>query len=209
MLEVIPIEHRAAEVNLDRYNLPATKTLGVLWLASSDVFSFRAADLPIMTPLPKRTIQSEVATIFGPLGFLSPFIDRVKIILQELWSKGLRWDDAIDAHGYSRITTWLVELELLQTITIPRGLQHSLHVKSVMILTFVNASNDAYGAVSYFRVVHDDESVKVTIIASKTQVSPFTPTSTPRVKQLAAVLGLRLTVSMIRSLGMLSWEVRF
>ena len=86
VLEVIPTEHRAAEVDLDRYSLPATKTLSMLWLASSDVFSLRITDRPIMTPLTKRTILSKVATIFDPLEFLSPLIVRVKIILQELWS---------------------------------------------------------------------------------------------------------------------------
>ena len=119
----------------------------------------------------------------------------------------LSWNDTINADVYSTIATWMVELELPQSITIPRGLQDSLHVKSVMILTFVDASNDAYGAVNYF--IHDEESVKVTIIASKTRVSPLTPASTPRLEQLAAVLGLRLTVSITRSLGMSLSEVRF
>ena len=78
-----------------------------------------------------------------------------------------------------------------------------------MILTFIDASNDAYGAVSYFRIVFDDENAKVTIIVSKMRVSPFTPTSTPRLELLAAVLGLHLTVSITRSLGMSLSEVRF
>ncbi len=94
-----------------------------------------------------------MATIFDPLGFLSPFIVRAKIILQELWSKGLSWDDEIDAEIYSRITTWFVELEFIPNITVPRCLQDSCNAKSVMILTFVDASNDAYGAVSYLRIV--------------------------------------------------------
>ena len=66
-----------------------------------------------MTILTKKTILSKVVTIFEPLGFFSPFIVRVKIILQELWSKGLSWDDAINADVYSRISNWLVELEFL------------------------------------------------------------------------------------------------
>jgi hypothetical protein len=209
VLKVIPKEHRAAEVDLDRHSLPATKTLGLLWLASFDLFSFRVTDQSITTRLTKRTILSKVATIFDPLGFLSPFIIRAKIILQELWSKGLSWDDEIDAEIYSRITTWFVELEFIPNITVPRCLQDSCNAKSVMILTFVDASNDAYGAVSYLRIVRDDESVRVTIIASKTRVTPLAPTSTPRLELLAAVLGLRLATSITTSLGMPLSNVRF
>jgi hypothetical protein len=195
MLEVIPREHRAAEVDLDRHSLPATKTLGLLWLASSDQFSFGVT----------------VATIFDPLGFLSPFIVRAKIILQELWSRGLNWDDVIDAEVYSRITAWLVEVDLIQTISVPRclQLQDSCNVKSVMIPTFVDASNDAYGAVSYLRIVRDDKSVKVTIIASKTRVAALAPRSTPRLELLAAVFGLRVTMSITTALGMSLSTVRF
>ena len=205
MLKVIPKEYRASEVDLDRHCLCDV----MLWLASFDHFSFRVSDLSITTQITKRTMLSKVATIFDPLGFLSPFIVRAKIMLQELWSKGLSWDDVIDADVHRRITAWFVELELIQTITVPRCLQDSCGVKSVMILTFVDASNDAYGAVSYFRIVRGDGSVKVTIIASKTRVSPLAPTSTPRLELLAAVLGLRLTASITTSLDMSLSEVRF
>ena len=209
MLKVILKEYRASEVDLDRHCLPATKTLGLLWLASFDHFSFRVSDLSIATQITKRTMLSKVATIFDPLGFLSPFIVRAKIMLQELWSKGLSWDDVIDADVHRRITAWFVELKLIQTITVPRCLQDSCDVKSVMILTFVDASNDAYGAVSYLRIVRDDGSVKVTIIASKMRVSPLAPTSTPRLELLAVVLGLRLTAFITTSLDMSLSEVRF
>lgn len=80
VLEAIPDELRAAEIDLDRHSLPATKILGLLWLAS-----FQTKDRQITTPLTKRTILSKVATIFDPLGFLFLF---AKTILQELWSKG-------------------------------------------------------------------------------------------------------------------------
>ena len=39
VLEKIPEEDKAAEVDLDKENLPSMKTLGVLWLAKKDVFT--------------------------------------------------------------------------------------------------------------------------------------------------------------------------
>ena len=41
------------------------------------------------------------------------------------------------------------ELEALQEISVPRCLQESKRLKSVSVQTFVDASSEAYGAVSY------------------------------------------------------------
>ena len=144
-----------------------------------------------------------------PFGLLSPFIVRAKILLQELWSKGLNWDDSIDADIYGRVKIWFEEIEVIQTITVPRCLQSSSNVKSTMIVTFVDPAKDAYGAVSYFRTDHNDRKVNVIIIASKTRESPLASTSTPRLELLAAVLGLCLTNSIAAALGMLVSQTRF
>ena len=40
VIEDIPVADRASEIDLDNSVLPTTKTLGVLWRATDDVFSF-------------------------------------------------------------------------------------------------------------------------------------------------------------------------
>ncbi|GBM22159.1 hypothetical protein AVEN_190817-1 [Araneus ventricosus] len=42
----------------------------------------------------KRELLSAIASIFDPLGILSPTI-RLKIILQVLWKDNVSWDDPI------------------------------------------------------------------------------------------------------------------
>lgn len=64
--------------------------------------------------------------------------------------------------------------------------------------TFVDASQDAYGAVIYSRVVYESGSVSTRLVAAKSKVAPLTTTSIPRLELLAAVLGLRLTESTSR-----------
>ena len=40
----------------------------------------------------KRAILEIVASIFDPLGFVSPFVLTAEIFLQELWRMKLDWD---------------------------------------------------------------------------------------------------------------------
>ena len=67
---------------------------------------------------------------------------------------------------------------------VERALQNSSDVKSVTIHTFVDASKDAYGAVSYLRSEHLDGCINVNIIASKTRVVPLTTVNIPRLELL-------------------------
>ena len=105
-----------------------------------------------------------------PFGLLSPFIVRAKILLQELWSKGLNWDDSIDADIYSRVKIWFEEIEVIQTITVPRCLQSSSDVKSTMIVTFVDASKDTKVQVGNSTMVRPITKLAPVEIESKTKV---------------------------------------
>ena len=208
MLTMIPQELRAYEINL-KDSLPAAKTLGVLWRAQQDVLTFQAKKLPEEDKLTKRIILSKVAGVFAPLGLAGPFVVCAKILLQEMWTKGLNWDEPIDHQLSSRAKKWFSELEALQEISVPRCLQESRREKSVSVQTFVDASSEAYGEVSYLRSEYSQGSYVVRIIASKTRVCPLTPMSTPRLELMAAVLGLRLTLSIHAALDISIGHARF
>ena len=59
--------------------------------------------------------------------------------------------------------------------------------------TFVDASENAYGAVTYARYTYQDESVSTNIVAAKTRVAPSKALSIPRLELMAAVIGVRLS----------------
>ena len=119
VLEKIPCEKRAAEIDLERGSIPSIKTLGVLWSAKEDVFSFQV-EMASRAQLTKRSILRRVSKVFDPLGFVSPFVLRAKILLQELWTQGIGWDDPIAAETHRHAENWLNELEDLQTVKIAR-----------------------------------------------------------------------------------------
>ena len=61
--------------------------------------------------------------------------------------------------------------------------------------TFSDASEEAYGAVSYVRYQYSSGAVSVHLVASKACVAPLSATSIPRLELMGAVLGLRLTMT--------------
>ena len=106
VLQKISSEKRAAKVDLAKENIPTIKTLGVLWLAEDDVFSFQVEEV-LQPQFTKRFLLSRVSKVFDPLGFVSLFVVCAKILLQELWSQGIGWDDPIENDVYRQAKSWL------------------------------------------------------------------------------------------------------
>ena len=67
--------------------------------------------------------------------------------------------------------------------------------------TFVDTSQDAYGAVVYSRATYKSGAVSVRFVAAKSRVAPLAATSIPRRELMAAVLGLRMAGSVSRVLN--------
>ena len=86
-------------MDLDKGNLPSMKTLGVLWLAKEDVFTYRVNPPDEKFQLTKRNFLRKIAMLFDPMGFLAQYVIRAKILLQEMWTSGLDWDDPLDYPG--------------------------------------------------------------------------------------------------------------
>ena len=192
VLNEIPPVDRASEIDLKEGFLPSIKTLGVLWQAAEDVFTFKVRPPDDYFSFTKRNFLSKVATLFDPLGFLAPFIVRAKVLLQDLWTAGLDWDDPFGEPLVCRSRKWFEELTELHQIQVPRCLQ--LHTKeatiSTSLQTFVDASQDAYGAVVYRRTVYENGLSSSVFAAAKTRVAPLSAMSVPRLELMGAVLGL-------------------
>ncbi|XP_055910847.1 uncharacterized protein LOC129945212 [Eupeodes corollae] len=87
------------------------KVLGMFWQPSSDCFLYRLAeddDLKEMVlssnAITKRRILRAIMRVFDPLGLISIYIIRGRIILQEVWREGFDWDEPISSELQ---TKWL------------------------------------------------------------------------------------------------------
>ena len=54
----------------------------------------------------KVNFLSKIETLFDPLGFIAPFTIRAKVLLQEMWTSGIDWDDSINDILVNKSREW-------------------------------------------------------------------------------------------------------
>ena len=209
VVSATPEEDRATQLSLNDSKDPVVKTLGLSWESKEDVLSVSAADGPPDTLMTKRNVLKKIAAVFDPLGFVSPFVVVAKILLQELWTRGYDWDDVILDEIGDKILRWFQQLGSLASLRVPRCLRQSKKVLTKKIITFVDASIQAYGAVVYLLCEYEDQTTSSRMITSKSKVAPLKPVTVPRLELMGAILGLRLTQNISRVLEIPMQSVMF
>ena len=96
VLQCIPSSDCATEVDLDHGELPPVKTLGVVWCPTEDELKFHVNQLPEKNKHTQRGFLKTIAALCDPLGLLSPYTLRAKVLLQEMWACGVDWDKHVN-----------------------------------------------------------------------------------------------------------------
>ena len=107
----------------DEAMIPAQETvatLGLRWISSEDVFCFRVSHINLSEKITKRSMLSEIARLYDPIGWLSPVVIQAKIHLQNLWMQGIGWDDPVPQKLRLAWSDFKEQLGQLETIKIPR-----------------------------------------------------------------------------------------
>ncbi|XP_071488838.1 uncharacterized protein [Diadema antillarum] len=173
--ESLPESERASEVkhsNLD-FAEPMERTLGIMWNITADVFFFQITLKD--RPTTRRGILSTVASLYDPLGLVSPVILNGKRILQEMCRRGVGWDDILPDNLKPAWEQWCRELPLLQELKIPRC-HHPMNFGkpvNVQLHHFSDASMLGYGQCLYVRLVNQEGRVHCTLIFAKSRVAPI------------------------------------
>ncbi|XP_067649100.1 uncharacterized protein [Haliotis asinina] len=208
VLECIPVADRLSEINIQMSELPSVKALGLLWNAENDKFQFCYKVTNGHFNVSKRAFLREIAKIFDPLGLLAPFTIRAKIILQQVWLSGVGWDDKMSPDLEEKVLQWYMELADLKSLRFPRWIEFSsemIEFSSEIAIpclhVFVDASQDAFGAVIYLVSGHGERIVSQ-LVASKSHVAPIKAVSVPRLELMAAVLGVKLLLIVAKGLEM-------
>ncbi|XP_036347310.1 uncharacterized protein LOC118756663, partial [Rhagoletis pomonella] len=138
-------------------------------------------------------LRGDAAEIQGPKEWGSAAkILGLKILLQDIWRSDIGWDEPLSIDLYEKWCHWKSNIEVIKTAKIPRCNSEFLqHAKEVQLHMFVDAGENAYSAVCYFRVEHTN-GISVALVAAKSKVSPLKPLSIPRLELQAALVGVRL-----------------
>ena len=169
------------------------------WKSSSKELSERINECERVNEV--TTVLKLVAKIFDPLGLLSAFTIKLKMMFQSLCKDKTDWDKELRGEMRVLYDALVNELTQLSGVSVPRcyfsrrskAREHQLH-------GFSDASEKAYAAVVYLRTKYDDEHVDVNLVASKTRVAPIKQQTIPRLELLGATILARLVESISSSL---------
>ncbi|XP_076660848.1 uncharacterized protein LOC143364322 [Halictus rubicundus] len=168
------------------------KALGIRWNPTSDEFSFVAVNFEeLVKAMTKRTVLSNIARLFDPLGWLAPITVTAKILMQDLWIVKCDWDETLPIDLRERWLQYCSSLSELSKLTINRWLGASLN-SHAQIHGFSDASSRAFAAVVYIRMIDGNNRVHVSLLTAKCKVSPVKTVSIPNLELCGAVLLVKL-----------------
>ncbi|KAL0839170.1 hypothetical protein ABMA28_017138 [Loxostege sticticalis] len=206
VLRELPLESRAtAPKQLGTSADQHGRTLGLIWDAESDELSFNTVLVRVpqevktleRTPT-KREALSAVMSIFDPLGLLSYYTIRAKIIIQRVWRLQTNWDEELPDELANEFRTWLSGVESLRSLRLSRLYAHTGGVTRKQLHVFCDASECAYATAIYWLVEYEDGSKRVILTAAKARVAPIRAQTIPRLELQACLIGARLATTIIR-----------
>jgi hypothetical protein len=182
--------------------------LGMAWDTADDTFLFNLEELieyAKSLPVTKRSLLRWSSKIFDPLGFLSPFTIRLKILFQMMCMNKIDWDGELQGDLRKQWDTLISELKYVREVRVSRCYFLMNFSRLItQIHGFSDASERAIGAVVYTRTVYETGRIDTKLLASKTRVAPVKSQTIPRLELIGATLLARLVNSVVSAL---EWNV--
>ena len=169
------------------------RALGIHWSLDEDTIMFKAKDKKNMDrkTWTQRKFLSFVSSFYNPLGIITPFLIRAKILQQELWKHGREWDKAISGDNGKAIKDWVEETELLGTVGVNRLVGGTRLGDTTELHVFCDASLEALAAIPYIKTT-SNQGTTIRFLMGKTRVAPLPQTTIPRLELKAALYAARL-----------------
>ena len=123
------------------------------------------------TAYTRRTVLSAISQIFDPLGFINPVTVCAKLMMQELWTLNLGWDDAISKDPEAAWVQYRQQMGDLNKIAI-KGYVLQPQAELIELHVFCDASEKAYGACVYLTSAKNGNRV-TNLLCAKSRVAPL------------------------------------
>jgi len=178
------------------------QVLGMIWDPTNDTLRVNTEHVrQDIEHLTKRELLSIAQKIFDPIGLSAPFTLTAKIMLQETWVLGCKWDDELPEPMNKDFKKWYKQLHLLSQLQLPRWLNLSKNADEVSLHVFCDASKKAYATCIFVRTV-TDTGVTVQLVNARSRVAPIKGLSIPRLELLACLIGARLSATILKDMSL-------
>ncbi|XP_055690674.1 uncharacterized protein LOC129795249 [Lutzomyia longipalpis] len=177
------------------------KALGITWNPKNDVFNFAA---PKMSdgPVTKKTLVSDVAKLFDPLGLIGPVITDAKILMQEVTRRKLDWEEELPMDLLEKWQTFKSRLKDVESISVPRWISPMEAPKIQQLHGFCDSSKLAHGAAIYLVSINTETNeITSKLMTSKSRVNPIDPITIPRSELCGAALCAKLMAKVSKESG--------
>ena len=141
--------------------------------------------------------MSDVAKTYDILGWIAPSVLSMKMLYQQLWKRGIGWDDVVPPELEAQHKLWKEQLPMLTQKQLPRCyfLKDAPRV-STQLHGFSDASEKAWGAVVYVRATYEHHPPTVALVTAKTKVIKPETSTIPR-KELCGALMLAKLLNVV------------
>ena len=163
ILENIPSSELSPKfINLDINPQPMERVLGMIWNVSEDFFVL-------------KDILGIIASIFNPLGILTPSILEEKLIIRLLWAEKVGWDDQIPDCLEKKCSNCYQKLNEITNVALPCWIGYGDKNKYyIELLIFCDGSSVAYGVATYIKLTNlENKEIKCSFTLAILRLSPL------------------------------------
>ncbi|KAK6762531.1 hypothetical protein RB195_023306 [Necator americanus] len=176
------------------------KFLGVKYNTETDQFNVKV-NIPSKTSFTKRDVVSIINSVYDPIGVTALWFIKMKSIMRKIYDIRIKWNDYVNPVMTSRWNTICKEINGA-SISIPRSILtevRNLHTSKTDLWISCDASNLAISSCAFLR--HNDTNEVTQLISGKSKLTPKKcRQTTPRLKLLGIVIGMRLGKSVLENL---------
>lgn len=173
------------------------KTLGLYWNHKTDILQYNVGERD-NNRVTKRTVLSVIASIYDPSGLIGPVLIVAKLIMQQLWSLNITWDEDLPQEMHSRWKLYHSTLNQLSELQIPPCVKPK--GRKIDIHEFSDASERAYGACVYAVTLGKDGNSHSILICAKSRVAPLKILTLAKLELFAALLLAKLCRTVHRAI---------
>ena len=166
-----------------------TKLLGMPWNKSKDTIGVHFPEKFNEENVTKRIVLSEIASIFDPLGLVSPISVLGKMIYRDICEANLPWDEQLSDNLMHRWRNWCTRVPSI--IEVPRSLvTHRERIQAIDLHAFGDASGQGTSAAVY-AVILQGKGIGQGLITAKSRLAKKGLTI-PRLELVSAQMAARL-----------------